>query len=197
MANQGASPPATSVAAEPKEVDRKQSARMAAMLDEHFVSVWRFLRRLGVPPADVDDYAQEVMLIAARKIAQIERGKERGFLFGVAHRVASDARRAHAHRGETDDELLDQREDPSPGPEILVDHHRARTVLDQVLAAMPLDLRAVFVLTEIDELPMAQIADLLQLPMGTVASRLRRAREHFDARVKRIHAGLAHGAGAS
>jgi RNA polymerase sigma-70 factor (ECF subfamily) len=164
--------------------------RIAAMFDAHFESIWRFLRRMGVPEGDVDDYAQEVMLVATRKVEQIEPGKERGFLFGVAYRVASDARRAQANRRETDADALDERIDVTPDPEILVDRLRARAVLDQVLEGMPLDFRAVFVLAEIDGLSMTEIAELLQIPGGTVASRLRRGREHFEAQVKRLRAQL-------
>jgi RNA polymerase sigma-70 factor, ECF subfamily len=69
-----------------------------------------------------------------------------------------------------------ERPDPDPGPDELVDRDRARAALDAILAAMPLELRAVFVLYELEQLTMAEIAALLELPPGTVASRLRRAR---------------------
>jgi RNA polymerase sigma-70 factor (ECF subfamily) len=188
MTRELASPVGTIRAAPPHGA--RGAGRIAAMFDEHFESIWRFLRRMGVPEGDVDDAAQEVMLIATRKVAQIEPGKERGFLFGVAYRVASDARRARANRRETDVEGLEDRVDATPDPEILVDRLRARAVLDQVLEGMPLDFRAVFVLTEIDGLSMAEISELLGIPGGTVASRLRRGREHFDVGVKRIRAQL-------
>jgi RNA polymerase sigma-70 factor (ECF subfamily) len=186
---------ATTIRAASPHVD-SGAARIAAMFDEHFESIWRFLRRMGVPQRDVDDAAQEVMLIATRKVEQIAPGKERGFLFGVAYRVASDARRAQANRRETDLDGLEERIDASPDPEILVDRLRARAVLDQVLEGMPLDFRAVFVLTEIDGLSMGEVAELLEIPGGTVASRLRRGREHFDARVKRVRAQLRNAEGA-
>jgi RNA polymerase sigma-70 factor (ECF subfamily) len=192
MAKECPSTIATPVATVSQRDKHNAATRIAAMFDEHFVSVWRFLRRMGVPTGDVDDYAQEVMLIATRKLSQIELGKERGFLLGAAWRVASDARRTHAHRRETDDDQLQERQDPAPDPEMLTNHLRARQVLDQVLDEMPLDFRSVFVLSEIDELSMAEIAELLQIPAGTVASRLRRGRECFDARVKRIQAQFVH-----
>jgi len=171
--------------------DSVAARRVAAMFDAHFVAVWRFLRRLGVAPGDVDDYAQEVMLIATRKLAQVEVGKERGFLLGVAYRVASDARRAQANRREVDGDFLDDREDRAADPEQLADHQRARALLDHILDGMPLGYRAVFVLAEIEEQPIAEVAAMLGIPTGTVSSRLRRAREHFDAHVKRIQKQLA------
>ena len=63
-----------------------------------------------------------------------------------------------------------------------------RMINSRFLDGLPIELRAVFVLAEIDELPASQIAPLLDLPPGTVASRLRRAREMFDARLARMHA---------
>ena len=51
---------------------------------------------------------------------------------------------------------------------------------------MPLDLRTVFVLFELEELTMAEIAELLGLAPGTVASRLRRARQDYGAAVHRL-----------
>jgi RNA polymerase sigma-70 factor, ECF subfamily len=59
-------------------------------------------------------------------------------------------------------------------------------VLDALLASLPLDLRTVFVLYELEELTMAEIARALDLPMGTVASRLRRARETFEELSRRV-----------
>ncbi|MBI5533866.1 MAG: sigma-70 family RNA polymerase sigma factor [Deltaproteobacteria bacterium] len=195
MAIAFASPLATPAAAGCRQTSRSDAARIAAMFDDHFVPVWRFLRRLGVPTGDVDDHAQEVMLVASRKLDQIEYGKERGFLLGVAYRIASDARRAIASRRETDDDMLEEREDPSPDPEMLADQLHARAVLDQLLQGMPLDFRAVFVLTELDELSMAEISELLGLPPGTVASRLRRGREYFDEKVRRLQARFAQAGG--
>jgi RNA polymerase sigma-70 factor (ECF subfamily) len=60
--------------------------------------------------------------------------------------------------------------------------------LDEVLDALPMDLRAPFVLFELEELSTAEIAAMLSVPAGTVASRLRRAREEFRAIVARVRA---------
>src|SRR5438093_6065586 len=70
--------------------------RLAAMFEAHFALVWRSLRRLGVHPDAVDDAAQEVFVVASRRLAAIENGKEKAFLLGTALRVAADARRASA-----------------------------------------------------------------------------------------------------
>jgi RNA polymerase sigma-70 factor (ECF subfamily) len=81
---------------------------------------------------------------------------------------------------------MDLREvpDSSAGPEELMDRRRARALLDRVLGALPMDLRAVFVLFELEELTMTEIATMSDIPPGTVASRLRRARQAFQEAVR-------------
>jgi RNA polymerase sigma-70 factor (ECF subfamily) len=166
-------------------------SRLRRMLAEQVDPLWRFLRRLGVREGGIDDALQEILLIAARRNADIEPGKERSFLFSTACRVASEIRRRGPHRHEVPEEAAGDRADPSPGPEELTDKAKARVVLDAVLEGMPLDLRAVFVLYELEEHTMSEIAVLLGVAPGTVASRLRRARAHFDGAVARWQAACA------
>jgi RNA polymerase sigma-70 factor (ECF subfamily) len=166
----------------------RDDARLRAIVDDHFGFVARSLRGLGVVDADVDDAAQQVFLVVARRLAEIERGREASFLFQTALRIASRSRRGRARRreaGDDDIEVVDQR----ASPEELIDQRRARAMLDRVLEDMDDELRAVFVLYEIEEMTSPQIADLLEIPLGTVASRLRRAREDFHARARRFAKG--------
>ncbi len=162
------------------------TVRIRAMVRAHFDHLWAFMRRLGVFEMDLDDAMQEVIVIAATKLSQIPAASERSFLFSTAFRVGSEWRRRRGARREvSEDELLD-REDPAPEPDVLADQSRARAMLDTVLADMATELRAVFTLYEIDEMTMSEIAELLGLPPGTVASRLRRAREEFEQKVERL-----------
>jgi RNA polymerase sigma-70 factor (ECF subfamily) len=170
-------------------------ARLRGMVGAHFDFVWRSLRRLGVPAADVDDCAQQVFWVAARKLDEVQVASERAFLFTTAWRVASDARRARVRRREVNEDDAAEAPAEGPDPEQIADRRRARAVLDEVLDAMPMDLRAPFVLFELEELPTAEIAAMLDLPTGTVASRLRRAREEFQSIVARLKARGAIGGG--
>jgi RNA polymerase sigma-70 factor (ECF subfamily) len=159
--------------------------RLRWLVDTHHDFVWRSLRRLGVAPADVDDAAQHVFVTASRKLATIRAGAERSFLFQTALRVAADSRKKQRRNRELD--AIDGEQPPvdaAPTGEDLLDLRRARERLDRILDAMSLELRAVFVLFELDQLTMAEIAELLELPAGTVASRLRRARVEFRERVE-------------
>jgi RNA polymerase sigma-70 factor (ECF subfamily) len=158
--------------------------RLARLLNQHFRMVWRALRRLGVPASAVDDATQEVFIVASKKIEAIEPDHERRFLYGVALRVAANARRARAARRETaESEALERTAGPIPPPDILLDRKRARELLDVALDALPDDLRTAFVLFELEGCSAPEVAALLGIPVGTATSRLRRAREAFQASV--------------
>lgn len=173
-------PPAAPAVADPE--------RLRSIVTDNFDFVWRSLVRLGVARSDADDVLQEVFLVASRKLDTIEAGRERSFLFGVALRLASRARRTEQRRREVLDGESAAHVDPTPSVEHLLDRARARTELDAILDGMPADVRAVFVLFELEQMTMAQIADVLGAAPGTVASRLRRAREHFQAAMQRLAA---------
>lgn len=164
-----------------------RAARLTAMALENFQFIWRSLRRLGVPPEGVDDAAQQVFVVAATKVDAIEPGHERAYLYMTAVRVASDARKSAARRREVAiPEALEARADTVPGPEDALAERRDRKLLDAALDALPLDLRTVFTLFELEGFSSAEIAALLDIPLGTVASRLRRARDDFRATARRL-----------
>jgi RNA polymerase sigma-70 factor (ECF subfamily) len=163
--------------------------RLAAMFEQYFDFVWRSVRRFGVPIDAVDDAAQEVFVVASRRLASIEPAKEKAFLFGTAIRIAADARKKSARQTSrtVDDDV--QTADDAPGADELVDRKRARAMLDRIVLELPETCRPVFVLYELEGMTMAEIADVLELPAGTVASRLRRARESFERAVARADRG--------
>jgi RNA polymerase sigma-70 factor, ECF subfamily len=164
------------------------TARLRRVIDHHYDSLWRTLRYLGVPDAGVDDAAQQTLCVLARRLDDVAPGGEIAFLFATAIRVASDARRAVRRNHAEPVQDIDSFPTTAASPEERVDQRRAREVLEQVLEAIPTDQRVVFVLFEIEELSLAEIAGLLGIPPGTVASRLRRARESFQTVVRRRQA---------
>lgn len=168
------------VATEPK--------RVAAFVREHHGFVWRVLRRFGLAPADADDAAQKVFLIAVTRLGDIASGSEKAFLFRTAVHIASKVHRALRQRPDRLVPDFVETESSLPLPDALLDERRARDLLDRILAELPADLHAVFVLFELEGLRVPEIADALQIPAGTVASRLRRARAEVSARLARYQA---------
>jgi RNA polymerase sigma-70 factor (ECF subfamily) len=165
---------------------------LRTLFERHYGSVWRLLRRFGVPAAELDDQAQEVFWVAARRLTDLQPGRETAFLYGVALRVASNVvRRARAAPGSAHVEQFEALIDPQPSPEEQLDQRQARQLLDQVLSRLPLELRTAFVLFELEGISVSEIAELEGIPVGTASSRLRRARQEFSAISKRLQAALA------
>lgn len=165
----------------------EDEARFRAMVDTHFDAVWRTLRGLGIADGTADDAAQQVFLIALRKLAQIERGRERAFLLGTAVGVAANSRRSATRSRELADPVaLEAYVDPAPDPEEQAVLRQRRELLERVLETMPEELRTVFVLFELEGLTSIEIGAALDLPTGTATSRLRRAREHFQNQAARL-----------
>lgn len=159
-----------------------EERRFVTMVERHRRCVSHRLRRLGVSSLELDDALQQVLWTALRKLECIRAGSERAFLLKTAVRVASNWRRERKRRRSVpycEAEHAVPVADSVPSVDELLDLRYARTLLDQVLAEIPARFRTVFVLSELDEITMAEIAVMLRIPSGTVASRLRRARELF------------------
>lgn len=173
-------PKPASTAQLPPAVD---AARLEALFAQHFTFIWRLLRRLGLDAETADDAAQQAFLIAAERLSDIRPGCERSFLYGTALRLFRDLRRAELRtvRDSGHDLVSEQ-----PNAEERIDHERALKWLDAALAGLEQDLREVFALFELERLPTPQIAELLGIPVGTAASRLRRARAEFRGLVSRL-----------
>jgi len=167
-----------------------EALELRALFDKHYASVWRLLRRLGVPAAQLDDATQEVFWVAARRLSDIEPGRDGAFLYGVALRVAAgELRRLKTAMPLVDIGQAPAMVDEGPSPEDQLVARQARRLLDQVLDGMPGELRTVFVLHELEGIEVRDIAALEEIPVGTASSRLRRAREVFSAICKRVRAG--------
>lgn len=147
-----------------------------AIYEREFDYVWRCLRRLGLPEAERPDAAHEVFLVLHRRWDEIDRTRTlRPWLFGVARRVAAAAR-ARDREPPTDAE-----------PAAVEDPQQARReLLRRGLAELDDDRREVIVLHDLEGYTGAEIADMLDVPVNTVHSRLRLARADLLAIVRRL-----------
>jgi RNA polymerase sigma-70 factor (ECF subfamily) len=171
----------------PATDEKGKKERLERMFRAHHELVWRTLRRLGLGPEPAADATQQAFLIAAERLDDIRQGSERAFLFGTALRLARTAYRT-GRRFQLEDDM-DHRIDAGSRVEELVDRRRAVELADRVLAQMDPTLLTVFVLFEIEGLSTPEIAELVGVPLGTAASRLRRAREAFRTAAARLERG--------
>jgi RNA polymerase sigma-70 factor (ECF subfamily) len=172
------------------ETESASDARTrAGLVEKHFDYVWRLLRRMGLPAADADDAAQEVFLVAIQKMQSIRPGRDRAFLYGCALNKAAQFRTARNRQHEP---LGAQYSDAlAPSTDDLLERKKAQDVLDGLLEHLSHDQRAVFVLYEVEEMTFSEIADLLGIPTGTVASRLRLARARVQHQLALFDAAVA------
>lgn len=162
---------------------------LRTLFRQHYGSVWRLLRRFGVPQAELDDRAQEVFWVAARRLSDLQPGREKSFLYGVSIRVAGNAARERKTAQASIEDVAEPM-DPRPSPEEQLNQQQARQLLERVLECLPLELRTVLVLFELEGLAVSEIAEVEGLPVGTASSRLRRARQEFSEISKRFRSAL-------
>jgi RNA polymerase sigma-70 factor, ECF subfamily len=149
----------------------------ADIFRDHARFVWRALLGLGVGPSDVKDASQQVFLVLHKRLSSFDgKSTVRTFLYGICLRVASEHRRRAYRRYESPFAAV-----PESGAAATQEACVARReTLEQFQAALdrlqPLH-REVFVLYEIEELSMAEIAQAMECPLPTAYSRLRAARK--------------------
>jgi RNA polymerase sigma-70 factor (ECF subfamily) len=147
--------------------------------------VWRVLLRLGVAEADIDDVAQEVFLGIHRNLSRFEgRCSLRTWVYGICHRRAVDYRRRASVRPEL------YSDDP-PDQGVAADQEQdfalaqARQQLARVLDSLDEEKRTVFVLFDIEGVPMDEVAEIVGCPLQTAYSRLYAARRKVEATLSR------------
>lgn len=157
------------------------SEALAEAYEAHFDFVWRSLRRLGVPAEGLEDAAQDVFVVAARKIHEFEgRARLRTWLFAIAQRVAMRKRRdAFRHRRRT--EAVSAEQAHLPGRSDPMSARDAAAILAAMLEQLDEGQRLVFVLVEIEGMTAVEVAESLGANVNTVYSRLRSARKRMQA----------------
>lgn len=156
-----------------------------ALYQQEFDFVWNVVRRLGVPDRDLADAAHDVFVVVYRRLSSYDPSRPlRPWLFGIACRVVAGRRRASRDglRDALDPETV--RSD-LPGPEDQLAQDQQRALVHALLDELSPERRAVLVAHELDELPMPALARELDVPVKTLYSRLRAAREDFVAALRR------------
>ena len=148
-----------------------ERAAFDELIERHADRLRGYLRRVAASEADADDLVQDTWLRVIRGLPGLrEPARFRAWLFGIAHRVLVDRLRAkYAAPAETPVE-------PLSDPADLQAEHIRRDQIERGLAALAPAEREVIVLFHLEQLKLSEIAAVLSAPLGTIKSRLHRAR---------------------
>lgn len=160
--------------------------RLRAAVNAHVALIWRVLRRTGLGAADAEDASQDVFWVLAQRFDDVPERAHRSFLVSTALRVASDRKQSKWHRSVSAGLDVEARVSDAPLPDEALEIRRAGALLDQALATLDELERSVFVLAELEQMTRAEVAEVLGIPEGTVASRLKRARQSLETAVRRL-----------
>lgn len=162
------------------------TARAAAIAEQQMDVIWRMARRLGVPDNDIEDVAQEVLIVVVRRQDYIELGKERAFVASVTARVVANWRRTRSRRREDPSDALEGFASArsagafaTSDAEQNLERSRQLARLDRALGEMTEAQREAFTLFDLEQLTAPEIAEQLGVPEAAIVSRVRRAREVF------------------
>lgn len=166
--------------------------RVEDVYREQFGFVWRSLRHLGVAEPDVEDATQDVFVVVHAKLATFEhRAQLTTWIYGICIHVAqAKRRRAHVRRELPTEPARMPVDDATRVVQAdeAYERREAEDLLDRILDTLPIEQRAVFTLFELDGRSCEEIAELCAIPIGTVYSRLRLAREAFRRATARLEA---------
>jgi RNA polymerase sigma-70 factor, ECF subfamily len=177
--------------APPARPEAAGELRVEDVYREHFGFVWRSLRHLGLAESDVEDGVQDVFVIVHARLATFEhRARITTWIYGICIHVAqARRRRAHVRRElPTDPRSMPVDEGEVARADEACARREAEALLDGILDTMPMEQRAVFTLFELEGRTCEEIAELCAIPIGTVYSRLRLAREAFKRASARLEA---------
>lgn len=159
------------------------------LFEKEFAYVRCSARRLGIREREVEDLVHEVFLAVHRKLPEFERGRPvRPWLFGITFRVVAGHKRRLGYYREqlsTQDEP-DEHADEQPAADETLATEERRRMVHEALDSLDDERRAIFILHELDEVPMAELARALNIPTNTAYSRLRLARQAFKRSLRRI-----------
>jgi RNA polymerase sigma-70 factor (ECF subfamily) len=180
------SPPPRGAVDEPEPGILTAPPAFPEIFQQHAQFLWRALMNLGVQRHDAQDLCQEVMLIAHRRLPSFQGRSVRAWLYGICVRKASEHRRSARVRREVPSDGLDELGQEETQHDLLEQRHRLRRTL-AALDALDEGKRAAFVLYEVEELTLAEVSEALDVPLQTVYSRIKAARETLRATLTPNH----------
>jgi RNA polymerase sigma-70 factor (ECF subfamily) len=161
----------------------------SAVYRQYFDFVWSCTRRLGIEPSAMDDVVQEIFIVIHSKLHTLERQEAlRSWIYGIVRRTVSTHRRAGRARAAvgTAAGIELEVESLAPTPFEQVQRNAELELLARLLDSLDESKREMFALVELEELTVPEAAEALEIPLNTAYSRLRAARQAFEAALARI-----------
>lgn len=160
-----------------------------AVYRQYFEFVWTSARRLGVGTEAIDDVVQEVFLVIHAKLPSLQQPDAlRSWIYGIVRRTVSGyhrSRRAKDTSAPSFTLLAELHESAQPTPFELTQQADQLQILSSILAELGEAKREVFILAELEEMTVPEIAQALEIPLNTAYSRLRTARQDFESALAR------------
>lgn len=153
-----------------------------ALFDEEVAFVWRTLRHLKVPERELPDVSQEVFLTVFRRLDDFDpaRSARRTWIYGIARNVARNHGRLARFRRESLTDAAPEPLDVAPRADEALDARRARALVAGAVATLDDAQRDVFILHELEGVPMKDVVAEADVPLATGYSRLRLARQKVE-----------------
>jgi RNA polymerase sigma factor (sigma-70 family) len=172
--------------------------RFEAQVLPHLDAAYRYARWLARSANDADDVVQEATLRAFRSFDDLRGADGKAWLLTIVRNCHLTASKQRQRRNlvplpEHDEEQGGEMVASMPGPESVAIHRDEQRMLQQLMAALPEEQREVLVLREIEDMDYREIAAVTSLPIGTVMSRLARARAALRTRWLQEAQGEPHG----
>lgn len=153
-----------------------------------FKFVWRAVQRLGAADGDVEDRVHDVFAIAVKRWDTFDASRSlKLWLYGIAYRVMLDFHRKLGNHEEPVDRITSPAE--AGDPEESAVRAQGLSLARQIINSIEFDRRTVLVMHDLEEIPVPEIAEALEIPVNTAYSRLRLARREFNEKVTRLGRG--------
>lgn len=165
--------------------------RFSDVYDAYLDFVWSMVRRLGVPPSQLEDAVQDTFVVVYRRLAGFRGASTvKTWVGGIAVRVAHEYRRRNQRAG-AEEPLEHHLDVPATAgdPQRAAEAAQAWATLERLLEVLDEDQRTVFVLAQLEELSAAEIAEIVEAPVNTVYSRLRLARAKLQTALTALRGG--------
>lgn len=172
-------------------VDKLDRADFPALFREHAPFVWRVVRRYGVAQSDLEDVCQDVFMVVHRRLSEFEgRSSLRTWLYEIARRTALAQRRRRGQQPSSPLDDVDALDAGQPLPADQLEQREALRWLWRCLATLDDDKREAFVLYELEDMTLAEVAAAVGAPLNTVHYRIQVARDALKQHAERADAGM-------